>query len=153
MSVSITVTGTTAASRERAFDVIAPIDLASIFRRVGPLPAVAGTRDQTGRWDHVGASRVVRLADGGELHEELTAFERPRHFAYRLHPLSGPMGRLVAGADGAWWFEEGGEIRWTYTFHPRRLRALPVRLVLAPLWRVYASRALGRAVAAAEEDA
>ncbi|HEY2160292.1 MAG TPA: hypothetical protein VGH24_03225 [Solirubrobacteraceae bacterium] len=83
-----------------------PIDLAKIFRGFGPLPAVVGTRDQTGAWDHVGARRVVELADGSEVREELTAYEAPAHFAYRVSGFSGPLRRLVSHADGAWWFSE-----------------------------------------------
>lgn len=145
----MTVAATASMSSERAFDVIAPIDLTRIFTGYGPLPAVVGVRDQSGAWDHVGASRVVRLADGNEAREEITAYERPGHFGYRLEPLTGPLRLLVRAAEGAWWFSPEGDhttIRWTYVFHPRRVTRLPVRLVLAPLWRAYARRVLARAV-------
>jgi hypothetical protein len=156
--VPVTVTATTRAAREQAFHAIAPVPLERIFARYGPLPAVRGVREQTGAWDHVGACRVVELADGGEVRERLTAHDPPEHFAYELEPLRGPLRRLVRGAEGAWWFTaapDGGAataIRWTYTFHPRRGARLPIRFVLAPLWRTYASRALAKAVAIAEGE-
>jgi Polyketide cyclase / dehydrase and lipid transport len=155
--VPVTVTASARVPRAQAFHAIAPVPLERIFARYGPLPAVRGVREQTGAWDHVGASRIVELADGGEVRERLVAHDPPDHFAYRLQPLRGPLGRLVREGEGAWWFTAGeGDgaptaIRWTYTFHPRRGARLPVRLVLAPLWRAYASRALAKAVAIAEE--
>ncbi len=48
-----------------------------------------GTRDQTGAWDHMGASRVVELGDGSRAREQMMAYEAPRHFAYRLDGLPG----------------------------------------------------------------
>jgi hypothetical protein len=143
------------ASADRAFLVVAPIDLTRIFHRFGPLPAVVGTREQTGEWDHVGASRIVELSDGSEAGERLTAYDAPRHFAYRVADFTGPLRRLVAHADGEWWFTPAGggssSIVWTYTFAPRHAAAWPVvRAIVAPLWRAYSRRALARAVEAIE---
>ena len=53
------------------------------------MPAVVGTREQTGAWDHVRASRIVELSDGSQAHEQLMAYEPPRHFAYRLDGFTG----------------------------------------------------------------
>ena len=147
-----------AVAPEVAFDVIVPIDLPRLFTGLGPLPAVTGTREQTGAWDHAGATRVVELADGSEARERLTLHERPHRFAYRVGPFTGPLRHVVDGADGAWWFAPvagvpGGAstaVTWTYAFRPRGPAWPLVRLVVAPLWRVYARRALARAVAAAE---
>jgi hypothetical protein len=153
VAVSVTVTATTRADVERAFDAIAPIDLSRIFTGFGPLPAVRGVRDQTGDWDHVGATRVVELSDGSEARERITAYVRPHHFAYRVGPFTGSFGRVVRAADGTWWFSEaegGTEIRWTYAFLPARFAAPAVRLAVAPLWRAYARRALALAVGVAE---
>lgn len=152
--VAVTVEATVAAPVDRAVDVIAPIDLPTIFRGLGPLPGVAGTREQTGGWDHVGAKRVVDLADGSEAHERLTAYERPRHFSYRVSGFTGPLRRVVEHADGAWWFADGDGpgtgVRWTYTFRPRRLARPLVAVLIVPLWRAYARRALTLAVAEVE---
>jgi hypothetical protein len=153
--VPITVSARTRASVERAFDAIVPIDLPRIFTGFGPLPAVAGVRDQTGDWDHVGAGRIVELAGGREAPERITAYDRPAHFAYRVGPFTGTLGWFVREADGAWWFSpdvSGTEIRWNYTFRPRPHAAALVRIFIAPLWRRYARRALGLAVGIAEDE-
>jgi hypothetical protein len=100
-----------------------------------------------------GAGRIVELSDGSEAPERITAYDRPAHFAYRVGPFTGALRRLVLEADGGWWFSSGvsgTEIRWNYTFRPRPHTAGLVRLVIAPLWRRYARKALGLAVRIAE---
>jgi Polyketide cyclase / dehydrase and lipid transport len=152
--IAVTVEADVRRPAASAFTTIVPIDLAKIFRGFGPLPRVAGTRDQTGPWDHVGARRVVELADGSEAHEELTAYEAPAHFAYRVSGFTGPLRHLVSHADGAWWFSDrggdAGHVRWTYVFQPRPGRALLVRAAIAPLWTIYQRRALEHAIREAE---
>ena len=152
--VAVTVEADARAPVEQAFHAIAPVALERIFERLGPLPGVTGTREQTGAWDHVGATRVVELSDGSEARERIAAYAAPSHFAYRVGGFTGPLRRLVAHADGAWWFEDDGaggtHVRWTYTFQPLALRAWLVRLAVARLWRPYARRALARSVAIAE---
>jgi hypothetical protein len=155
--VAVTTEDVARAPIATAFAAIVPIDLSSIFHGFGPIPGVKGTREQTGAWDHAGASRIVELSDGSEAREELTDCTAPRHFAYRLGGFTGPFRHLVAGAEGEWWFSEDGagatRIRWTYAFRPRPGRALLVRAVVAPLWRVNQRRALALCVAAAERAA
>lgn len=153
--VPVTVHGTARAPVEIAFDVIVPIELRTIFPGFGPLPAVIGTRDQSGEWDHVGASRVVRLGDGSEVDERITAYERPGYFAYCVGPFkSAPLRYLVVDACGEWWFtpfeKASTAIRWTYTFRTRRYAAPLVRWLIARLWRGYARRSLALAIGAAE---
>jgi hypothetical protein len=155
--VPVTVHASANAPVGRAFHVVAPIDLPRIFRGFGPLPAVVATREQTGAWDHVGATRVVELRDGSEARERLTAYDAPRHFGYRVGPFTGPQRLLVEHADGAWWFAPVGadvtRVVWTYTFRPAGAAARPlVWAVVAPLWRAYARRALALAVIAIERD-
>jgi hypothetical protein len=137
-----------------AFRRVQPIDLAKIFPRYGPLPAVMGTVMEGG-WDHVGARRTVQLSDGSSAQEELTAYLEPSHFAYRLSGITSPLGLLVTQADGAWWFTEPvagtTHIRWTYIFQPRPGRALVVRALIAPLWERYQRRALALSVREAEQ--
>ncbi len=155
--ISVPVHGTARADVETAFDVIVPIDLPRMFRGFGPLPAVVATADQTGEWDHVGARRVVKLSDGHEANERITAYDRPRYFAYRVGPFeAGPLRHVVVEADGEWWFTArdatSTAIRWTYTFRPRRYAPPVVRLLIARLWRGYAKRALALAIDEVEQQ-
>lgn len=156
--IAVTVEGTARVDADVAFDAIVPVELPRIFRGHGPLPAVTATHEQTGAWDHVGASRVVELSDGSRVGERITDYQRPRYFAYRVGPFrSGPIRHVLEHANGEWWFtagEAGGTaIRWTYTFRVRRLALPVVRLLLAPLWRSYARRVLALAVQEAEDSA
>ena len=82
--ITVPVEGTAAADVETTFDTLMPVDLSRIFRGYGPLPAVVETTDQTGAWDHVGVSRTVKLSDGHDVRERITAYERPGYFAYRV---------------------------------------------------------------------
>jgi hypothetical protein len=152
--VAITVEGRARAPVDLTFRVVALIPLAEIFTGYGPLPAVARTRDQSGGWDHVGATRTVELADRSEAREEITSYQEPTHFGYRLSGFTGALRLLVAHADGAWWFTEPEagvtHIRWTYTFQPRPARATLVRAAIGPLWSGYARQALGSAIRAVE---
>jgi hypothetical protein len=152
--VDVTVTASTSARPEAAFDVIAPIDLAAVLDRFLLVPGVRGVRDQTGSWDTVGRTRIVLLTDGSEVPERLTMVDRPRAFAYRIGPFPRPLGLLVAHAEGDWAFTAdplgGTAIRWTYRFSAQPGRRAIVATMLAPLWRAYARRALDRCVAVAE---
>jgi hypothetical protein len=156
--IAVPVQGTARADVETTFDVVVPIDLPRIFRGFGPLPAVVATTDQTGEWDHVGASRVVKLSDGRQANERITAYDRPRYFAYRVGPFEeGPLRHLIVEAHGEWWFTAhdttSTAIRWTYAFRPRRYATPLVRLLIARLWRGYAKRALALAIDEVEATA
>ena len=148
--VAVTVEGRVGAPVDEVFRAIAPIPLAEIFTGYGPLPAVVRTREQTGSWDQVGATRIVELADGSEASEEITSYDEPSHFGYRLSGFTGILRLLVSHADGAWWFTEPEagttHIRWTYVFEPRPVRATVVRAVIGPLWSGYAREVLALAV-------
>ena len=148
--IPVTVEAEVAAPPASAFAAIAPIALENIFRGFGPLPAVTRTREQTGGWDHVGATRVVELGDGSEARERLTAYEPPTYFGYRLSGFTGLLRHVVSHADGEWWFSDRGpggtHVRWTYIFQPRAGRRALVRVAIAPLWRRYQQRALMLAV-------
>jgi hypothetical protein len=155
--VTVPVEGTAPADVETTFDAIVPIELPRIFRGFGPLPAVVATTDQTGEWDHVGVSRVVKLSDGRKVNERITAYDPPRYFAYRVGPFeAGPLRRLIVDAHGEWWFTARDPattaIRWTYTFRPRRYATPVVRLLIAPLWRGYAKRVIALAIDQVEEQ-
>lgn len=135
----------------RAFEIIAPIDLRTLFHGYGPLPAVTGTRDQTGGWDHVGASRTIDLADGSEGREEMLSHNPPHHFGYEV-TFGHPFGLAVSGAAGEWRFEPaahgGTAITWTYAFAPRAGRTHRRGAGPCALWRGSAEQVIGLAVAA-----
>jgi hypothetical protein len=153
--VAITVEGVARAPRDRVFGVIAPVPLEEIFTGYGPLPAVARTSGESGVWDHVGATRTVELTDGSSAREEITSYDEPQHFGYRLSRFSGSLRFLISHVDGAWWFTEPvagrTNIRWTYTFHPRAARALVARAAIGPLWSRYARQTLAMAIERAEQ--
>ncbi len=152
--VPVTTEAVARASPEATFDGIVPIDLSRMFLGYGPLPAVTATRDQTGGWDHVGASRTVVLSDESTAQEEILAHERPRYFGYRVSEFTGSLRLLVSGVHGEFWFspgqDESTEVRWRYSFEPRAWRRPIVALVVARLWAAYARKALAVAVSETE---
>jgi Polyketide cyclase / dehydrase and lipid transport len=149
------VQGRTPLRPEDAFDVIVPIDLSLIFKSWhGIFPGVRGTKNQTGEWDHVGASRNPDLTDGSTALETLVEYTRPSSFAYTLVGFTNVLGRLVEGVRGEWTFAPDGDgtlIRWTYEFKPLSRRAAVVRGLLVPLWRRYMAKSLGVAIETAEK--
>ena len=153
--IVVEVSGTVHATPESTFDVFAPIDLRLILRGYGPLPAVTAVEDQTGGWDTAGQTRTIRLSDGSCLREALTVVERPRHFAYVIDELTGPLRFMVRGMRGAWWFEpvpDGASgstaaaqlalARWRYDFEPRSPFTRPLAaFIVKVLWRRNMQRA------------
>jgi hypothetical protein len=135
-----------------AWEAFVPITLSDVFpKSKGPIPAVRGTSGQEGRWDVVGRSRSVHLADGRVVREEITASDptagappagEVATFAYRVSGFSGPLSLIAREAHGDWRFEQVGpeqtDIRWTYTFVPKNwLGAVPLKLILRTFWRAY----------------
>lgn len=147
-TIPVTVQCRCRATPARAFDVIVPIDLTTLFASQWPIPGVVRVRDQTGAWDRVGRSRTPVLSDGSTVRELLTEYTRPHSFAYELTRFSGSMRHLVSAIRGEWTFTPDGEhtvVRWTYELVPRRRRAWAVRALLAPVWARYARSTLERA--------
>lgn len=154
--IPVTVESSCATSAATAMEVIAPIDLTTIFTGMGPLPGVRAVQDQSGPWDTPGNTRTVVLTDGTSAREQLTGYTRARHFTYELGDFTGMMRWLVIKVDGEWTFTTAGRnslVRWTYSFHPHPGRHSLVRFVVAPLWRRYATATLARAIRAAEQAA
>lgn len=120
--------------------------LPKVLLGYGPLPPVVGTSANTGPWDQVGSSRTVHLRGGDTTREEVTAFDRPAHFAYRVDRFSHALRHLTSEGSGEWWFEEGRgstHVRWTYAFQARSGLALPPLVAfLRILWRGYMRVAL-----------
>ncbi|MGC5221430.1 SRPBCC family protein [Micromonospora sp. DT81.3] len=126
-----------------------------VFQAWGPFPGVRRSDNQTGDWDAVGQTRNPDLTDGSTADERLTELTPPHSFAYELTNFTGPLRHLIAGVRGEWTFTPDGEttvVRWTYEFKPLPGRVGLFRLVVAPLWRLYAKASLQRAVRAAEHD-
>ena len=151
-SPSAQVSTTASASLAQVWAAFVPIDLAQVFPKgSGPIPAVAGTSDQTGPWDVVGSARRVRLADGTSVREEILVSDpcdgaAPREgrarFAYRVDGFTGPLSALTTAAFGEWTFVEAApdrtEITWRYTFVPRSRLAAPLLvLIITIFWRAY----------------
>lgn len=139
-----------------AFQHIAPIDPRALFTGYGPLPAVTGTRNQTGAWDTPGQTRTVALSDGSSAQEGLEHYHPAEYFSYTVDGFTGGLQWLATGAHGAWWFDPqaGGTqtaVRWRHAFHARSKWAAPVLWLMAHmLWRGYMRKALRLAKAQIE---
>jgi hypothetical protein len=154
-TIPVTVQARSAVRPAVAFMIVVPIDLSLVFRRWGPFPGVRGARNQTGAWDHPGASRNPELTDGSTATEVLTEYDPTRSFAYELTGFTNVLGRLVEGVRGEWTFSPDGPgtlIRWTYEFKPRAGCSPTIRFGLAPPWRRYMLAALARTVAVVERE-
>lgn len=158
-STSAEVQTTVHAPLEKAFAHIVPINLASIFTGYGPLPAVSGTKDQTGPWDGAGQTRTVLLSDGSSAQEALTAYQFPSHFAYTVSGFTGILRFLAKEARGEWWFErepvtQATAIRWRYEFISRTPVLEPiVCFITQRLWKGYMRKALRMSKAQVESIA
>ncbi|MGK2877890.1 MAG: hypothetical protein ACSLFF_04875 [Solirubrobacterales bacterium] len=143
----------TSADQQRAWDVIVPVDLTTVFTGLKPaIPAVVGVREQTGDWDAAGQTRKIDLADGSHTGEIIKAADSPQLFTYTVGPFSGPLGKLVDRAEGEFKFEamsDGTHVRWTYVWFPKR-GGTPIVWVLSKIWRLYARRCILALVKLAE---
>jgi hypothetical protein len=96
-TVAVTVQTRAAAPPQHSFKVNVPIDLSLVFKGWGPFPAVRGVKNQTGAWDHVGASRNPVLSDGTTANETLTEYTLGHSFAYEVTGFTNILGKLVEG--------------------------------------------------------
>ena len=147
-SFSATVQVKIAAGQSEVFQRIVPIDLTSIFTGYGPLPAVIGTRHQTGAWDAAGQTRTVILSDGSLANEVLTQYEYPHYFSYTVSGFTGVLGFLTTSANGEWWFESKPgsnvtHVTWRYAFNTCSFFSAPILWFVAKvLWRGYMRQVL-----------
>ncbi|WP_406814393.1 SRPBCC family protein [Mycobacterium sp. M23085] len=129
-----------------AFHRTLPIPLPTLFHRwYGPFPPIKEVREQTGAWDSAGQTRVVQLAGGATMREELTSVDPPRSFGYRLSEVTGPMALLVDHVLGEWIFAPaagGTEITWRWDIRARSALTAWALPVLGRMWQGYARRAL-----------
>jgi hypothetical protein len=129
-------------------DRIASFPIPDMFVGWRMFPAVISVDDES--WDHVGASRVHRLADGGSVTETMIEYTPGRGFAYELLGFSDVFGRLVHGVRGEWSVSPDGDgsiVRWTWEFAPLPFRRTLMAVVVAPLWGVYSRRMISAVTA------
>ncbi len=136
----VSIAATSEAPIGRAFEIIVPIDVPTIMPGYGPLPAVTGVENQTGKWDAVGQTRVVRLTDETTAREEITLYEAPQRFGYKVSDWSGALKFLARAAQSEWNFREIApaqtQITWNYAFAPRSpWTAWLLWLAVQGLWR------------------
>jgi hypothetical protein len=154
-TVPITVQRRTSVSPTDAFRLIAPIDLTTVFHRVGPFLGVTSVKNQTESWDHVGPTRNPQFEDGSQADEQITEYVSGSSFAYQLTGFTNVLGSLASGLRGEWNLNPDGAgtlIRWTYEFKPLPGRRLILAGPFAPLWRRYMAAALQRCVSAVEAE-
>lgn len=152
---SVSIAATANAPLEKTFEIIVPIDVPTIMPGYGPLPAVIGVENQTGDWDAVGQTRIVRLADNTTAREEITDYHAPNLFGYTVSDWSGAMKHLAREAKSEWQFSEIAanqtQISWRYTFAPRSTwTAWLLLAVVQLLWRGAMKQALRECVRQAE---
>ena len=137
-----------AAKQDVVFKYIVPIDLASIFTGYGPLPAVSGTKKQTGAWDAAGQTRTVIFSDGNSAREMMNKYEYPRYFSYTVSDFTGAIGVFAKSANGEWWFDTNPSsgatiVKWRYAFNARNMFTAPVVwMITKTFWRGYMNKAL-----------
>jgi hypothetical protein len=138
-------------SPQIVFAFIAAEDvLPKVLTGYGPLPAVVRTSRNTGPWDQPGSARIVHLADGNTAREQVTHYDAPHHFAYRVWDVSHAIvGSLSEDARGEWTFAthpDGTLVTWTYTFTAVNAAALiPLTMITKIFWRGYMEVCLGNA--------
>lgn len=145
MAVEIEHARTFPVGVERAYDVVLPTPLPTLFaRRYAAMPPIREVRDQRGPWGTLGQTRTIVLADRGTMRETLTSAQRPRSFGYRLTDFTGAMSLFVAEVEGEWRFTSAGtgtQVTWAWTVHPR---GVPGRLMMPGferMWQGYARQA------------
>ena len=141
--VAVTRTALIAAAPEKVFAFITAQDvLPKVLTGYGPLPAVVRTSEVTGAWEIPGSARLIHLADGSTVREQLTHHQPSQHFAYRVWEFGNPiLGVLATQARGEWLFSptaNGTQVTWTYTFTAKNAAAaLPLSGIAQLLWRGY----------------
>ena len=141
--ISITRQAIISGSSETVFNFIAAEDvLPKVLTGYGPLPAVVKTSGNTGPWTVNGSARLIHLADGSTVREQLTQYDPSTRFAYRVWDFGNPILRTLAtSARGEWTFSPapGGTLAtWTYTFTAKNaVTALPLSGISQILWRGY----------------
>jgi len=137
---SSTVTGIAPAGPQRTFDILTPSDPSRFYPKFRVIPATVQVENQTGAWDGVGQTRVLRLSDGSSVRETTTDVVRPDFFAYELTEFTKAFGPIIHHARAEWRFEAvetGTLITWTYTFFGKPGRGWIVSLIVNLIWAAY----------------
>ena len=148
-----TADGVAAVPLATAYECASDVDPTRQYPKYGPLPAVIEVVDQTGSWDTVGRTRMLRLSDGGSVIERITDAVHPTFFAYELSDFQKLFGRLVEGARAEWTFTEvsgGTGIHWSYVFHPKPRAGWIVGAIVTLFWAPYMRRVLPGIIEAVE---
>lgn len=124
------------------FEIVVAEDvLPKVLKRYGLVPAVVGTSGNTGPWDQPGSTRIVHLAGNTQAREQVTQFDRPSYFSYRVDQFTFAVRHLAHFATGEWWFRgegDGTHVRWTYTFHAKGpVTAVLLALFIRLQWKGY----------------
>ncbi|MDX2266168.1 MAG: SRPBCC family protein [Hyphomicrobiales bacterium] len=140
--ISITREVVVAVDPKAAFDFVSAEDvLPKVLTGYGLIPAVLKTSGNTGPWEKPGSVRTVHLADGNTAREEVTDYDNPAYFAYRVSDFTFAVRHLANEARGQWWFtpvKGGTNVLWTYTFQPHNgLTGLPLSLFVHTQWAGY----------------
>lgn len=123
---------------ERVFDFIVAEDVVLHFLKTPP--AIAAIENQSGTWDHAGASRTVVMENGNRLLETIVAFQRPYLFHYMLENFSGaPLEGMVNEAIATFIVQPYGpraHVNWHYAFRPASdARLADTRAFMQDVWR------------------
>lgn len=140
--IAVTVTERVRAPVHNVFNFVVAEDvLPKILLGYGPVPGVTATSGNTGPWDVPGSARTVHLKGGDTAKEQVTDFEAPSYFAYRVTDFTFALKHFATQGRGQWWFtptEGGTQVKWTYTFTARSRLTQPILAVFARLlWRGY----------------
>jgi hypothetical protein len=129
-----------------AFARVLDLDLAAAYRRrFAAVPPIRSVEGQDGPWGRVGQTRLVRLADGGSMREELLSVDAPHEFAYAMTDIKGPLAPLATRVEGRWTIEPAGtgcRVSWAWTVHPRGVLGAAGLPAFGRMWLGYARQAL-----------
>jgi len=160
--ITITRSVFVAETQDKVFDFLTAEDAgAKVLTGSCPLPAVVGTSNNVGPWNVPGSTRQIIMADGSTVQEQVTYFERPGRFSYKLWNFTNPFMRATATGTRAEWManaaQGGTTVTWTYIFTAKGgLTALMLSGFGRGLWRRYMDVGLGnieRQVIAAKKAA
>ncbi|MGI8459341.1 MAG: SRPBCC family protein [Propionibacteriaceae bacterium] len=131
-----------AAPVDSVFEAALSVPLPQLYRRrYGPMPPIVEVQDQLGAWETPGQTRVIVLADGGRMREELLSIDRPHRFRNRLTVLKGPFTSLVATVDESWSFRPvgtGTDATWEWNLVAKSAVARLLVPLVGRLWLGYA---------------